>query len=469
MRNVNMDPAQYQIGRTKVFVKDPESLYMLEELRERKFDHYARIIQQCFRRYFSKHIYLKERMEASNLVHNRKERRSNSLNRNFYGDYIGVEYKRSISTLIPRREKVEFALTVDKFDRRFRRTKRDLILTKSNVYLIGRVKVQKGPEKGQVVDILKRKIALADVTQATLSTFQDDIVLLHVRDDYESLLEIRLKTEFIMLLNRKLKEHFNRELALNFVNRFDYRVRKTGWGGGGVRNVAFVEGNTVEPVFSPSGSTLTVKIGHGLPASSRPGLQRNVTSDIKSLASQMRAHAESPGLMHHSNGYPPQHRANTQSRPSYAPKLPQSAPPLPQSAPPRPDDHLNRSRNSTGFRKAPTTPKYTPPSPASASTPSRGPSPLPRGPAPQIPSGGPQMLPGMYLNPHSNPSSASRAPPQFRLPMNNPPPPPSDPAPADTPTIGPGSLRGPNSNRLPNKPVINKPKPVIPQVQALYR
>ncbi len=33
------------MGRTKIFIKNPESLFLLEELRERKFDGYARIIQ----------------------------------------------------------------------------------------------------------------------------------------------------------------------------------------------------------------------------------------------------------------------------------------------------------------------------------------------------------------------------------------------------------------------------------------
>lgn len=45
-------------------------------------------------------------MAASDLLVNRKERRRNSLNRNFYGDYIGVEYKPGLTALIPRRDKV---------------------------------------------------------------------------------------------------------------------------------------------------------------------------------------------------------------------------------------------------------------------------------------------------------------------------------------------------------------------------
>lgn len=59
--------------------------------------------------------------------------------------------------------------------------------------------------------------------QVTLSTFADNFVLLHVRNDFELLLEINFKTEFIMLLNRKLKESLNKELPRNFIDRFDCR------------------------------------------------------------------------------------------------------------------------------------------------------------------------------------------------------------------------------------------------------
>ena len=38
MKAVSMDPQQWQKGKTKIFIKAPESLFLLEETRERKFD-----------------------------------------------------------------------------------------------------------------------------------------------------------------------------------------------------------------------------------------------------------------------------------------------------------------------------------------------------------------------------------------------------------------------------------------------
>lgn len=58
--------------------------------------------------------------KASNIVLNKKERRRNSLNRNFMGDYIGLENRPELRRFLGRRERVDFADTVTKYDRRFK-------------------------------------------------------------------------------------------------------------------------------------------------------------------------------------------------------------------------------------------------------------------------------------------------------------------------------------------------------------
>lgn len=50
----------------------------------------------------------------------KKERRHYSINRNFVGDYIGLEEKPGLRALISKRERIEFAETVNKYDRRFK-------------------------------------------------------------------------------------------------------------------------------------------------------------------------------------------------------------------------------------------------------------------------------------------------------------------------------------------------------------
>lgn len=93
---------------------------MLEEARDRKYNLYARIIQKAFKKYFTRKRQAKQKQEAADLLFGHKERRRASLNRNFVGDYIGMEAKPLTMNLIGRREKVLFAEIVKKYDRRFK-------------------------------------------------------------------------------------------------------------------------------------------------------------------------------------------------------------------------------------------------------------------------------------------------------------------------------------------------------------
>ncbi|XP_053720613.1 unconventional myosin-Ie isoform X3 [Synchiropus splendidus] len=272
LRSVNMDQDQFQLGRTKIFVKAPESLFLLEETRERKFDGYARTIQKAWRKYVARKKYVQMREEASDLLLNRKERRRHSLNRNFVGDYLGMDDRPELRQFLGKREKIDFADTVTKFDRRFKGIKRDLILTPKCVYLIGREKVKQGPEKGQVTEVLKRQLDMEKILSVSLSTLQDDFLIIH-EHEYDSLLECVFKTEFISLLARRFEEKTQRKLPLKFSNTLDLKLKKENWGflsGGGSRQVVFVQGQGDVAVLKPSSKSLQVSIGPGLPKNTRP-------------------------------------------------------------------------------------------------------------------------------------------------------------------------------------------------------
>ena len=85
-----MEQNQFQLGKSKVFIKDPASvscmtiltmkraksqqlmeifqLFLLEETRDRKFDSYARMIQKAFRKHFSQQMLLKQKEEAAGKI-----------------------------------------------------------------------------------------------------------------------------------------------------------------------------------------------------------------------------------------------------------------------------------------------------------------------------------------------------------------------------------------------------------------
>uniref|UniRef100_A0A493T6A8 Myosin IE n=1 Tax=Anas platyrhynchos platyrhynchos TaxID=8840 RepID=A0A493T6A8_ANAPP len=278
LQSVNMDPDQYQLGKSKVFIKAPESLFLLEEMRERKYDGYARAIQKAWRKYAARKKYVQMREEASDLLLNKKERRRNSINRNFVGDYIGMEDHPELRQFVGKREKIDFADTVTKYDRRFKSVKRDLILTPKCIYLIGREKIKQGPEKGQVKEVLKRKMEVERILSVSLSTMQDDMFILH-EQEYDSLLESVFKTEFLSLLSKRYEEKTQRKLPLKFSNTLEVKLKKESWGpwsSSGSRQVQFMQGQGDIAILKPSNKVLQISIGPGLPKNSRP-TRRNVT------------------------------------------------------------------------------------------------------------------------------------------------------------------------------------------------
>jgi len=48
---------------------------------------------------------------------------------------------------------------------------------------------------------------------------QDDVLVIHVINDYDTLLESAFKTELLSVLNKKMKEMHGRALQINFSDR----------------------------------------------------------------------------------------------------------------------------------------------------------------------------------------------------------------------------------------------------------
>ncbi|XP_072917472.1 myosin IEb isoform X2 [Hemitrygon akajei] len=272
LRSVNMDQDQFQLGKHKVFIKAPESLFLLEEMRERKFNNFARVIQKAWRKHIAVRKYVQMREEASDVVLNKKARRRNSINRNFVGDYIGMDSRPELRQFLGRRERIDFAHTVLKYNRRFKSVKQDLILTPHSLYLIGREKVKQGPEKGTIKEVLKRKIEIPKIQSVSLSPLQDDFLIVH-EAQYDSVLESTFKTELLSLLWKRYQERTQRDLPLRFNNMLEFKVKKEGWGpwaAAGMRQIQFRVGQGNVAVLKPTNKLLEVSIGPGLPKNTRP-------------------------------------------------------------------------------------------------------------------------------------------------------------------------------------------------------
>ncbi|XP_033341895.2 unconventional myosin-Ie [Megalopta genalis] len=425
--SLHIDRSQYQLGRMKLFIKLPECLFMLEEARDRKYNMYARVIQKAFKKYFAWKRQAQQKQEAADLLFGHKERRRASLNRNFMGDYIGLEGKPQIIQLIGRREKVCFAEVVKKYDRRFKMSRRDLILTNKSLYLIGRERIKKGPEKGRLVEVIKRKLAFNQISHISLSTLQDDFLIIHTKEDYASLLESTFKTEFLIALSKRYVEETGHILNRKFSNNLEFKVKKEGWGGGGTRQVIFTQvdyGN--KEILKPSGKTLNVWIGPGLPNTTKPSAQRT----------SVHPHQNFPSSTPQMTGMRPTRSA---PRPANAERIP------------------NVHKTVTNDEKTPSRPGVPTERPALLIPRPSKPTPLIRTNVPttevqkktqlskqpnKIESNMPLM--GMF----TNPKGAARGFLRF-------PPPPSEPPPPGTPTMSP-AFKLPSTNAADNSTGCNK-------------
>ncbi len=154
-------------------------------------------------------------------MYQKKERRSLSVNRKFYGDYIGLDNKPSLRALIQKRETIEFAQTCIKFNRQFKKQKRDFILTNKAFYIIGREEVKDKKlinfnRNKTIIEVVKRRIEYANVEKICLSHLKDNFLVLYPLNDYASVLEVEFKTEFLTTFSKRYKETFGKPLLIEF-------------------------------------------------------------------------------------------------------------------------------------------------------------------------------------------------------------------------------------------------------------
>ena len=169
MQAVNMDPKEWQLGSQKVFIKSPESLFLLEEVRDRKYHSYAKVIQRAYRRWKSRKYFLEMRKKAANVMYNNKERKRFSLNREFLGDYLNVLDNPVLKSLIgDKNEKTLFSEIVVKFDRSFKTCLREFLITDKHIFIIGAEEAKDGPNKGKMLKIVKRKIKYFEISGISL-------------------------------------------------------------------------------------------------------------------------------------------------------------------------------------------------------------------------------------------------------------------------------------------------------------
>ncbi len=96
---------------------------------------------------------------------------------------------------------------------------RDVIVTHKGIFIVGRETEKAGPDKGQAKEVINRHVAWDQLHQVSLSTRQDDFVVLHVTKSYDSLLQIPFKTEFVSIAKKEAKAKTGRDLRIVFADK----------------------------------------------------------------------------------------------------------------------------------------------------------------------------------------------------------------------------------------------------------
>jgi myosin-1 len=161
LKDTGIAKEEWQMGTTKAFIKNPETLFALETMRDRYWHNMAARIQRAFRNYMRyKHecarriqrfwknnkegiVYAQIRDYGHDLLANRKERRRFSLisYRRFMGDYLDINGKSSLGEELANaagigRDPVIFSsriqLLVSKFGRSSKPSPRFLVVVRRN-------------------------------------------------------------------------------------------------------------------------------------------------------------------------------------------------------------------------------------------------------------------------------------------------------------------------------------------------
>ena len=79
---------------------------------------------------------------------------------------------------------------------------RDLVVNSKGIFLLGRTKMDKKSGAGGGEPVIARHIPFDQLALISLSTRQDDFVVLHVSGSYDSLLQVPFKTEMVSVIKK---------------------------------------------------------------------------------------------------------------------------------------------------------------------------------------------------------------------------------------------------------------------------
>lgn len=208
----------YSCGTTKIFVRAPETIFTLEEMRERKTFTYACKLQRFFVKNAMQNYYYKLKKTANDKLRDNKDRRKNSLNREYIGDYINYRENFALKGIVGKDAKVHFADVVNYLDKKGKICRYCFVISDLDVVIVRIAKNKDKNTKKQKPLIYEavHKIDIKNLKAIQFSKLADNFFLLQV-DGVTPFCENRRKTEILALLLRAKPE-------LNVIFNNDFNV-----------------------------------------------------------------------------------------------------------------------------------------------------------------------------------------------------------------------------------------------------
>jgi myosin-1 len=260
------DRSAYEFGRTKIFIRNPQTLFTLEDLRLQKLNDVIKIIQKRWRECRGRAFARRVRQTVPDLFWGNKERRRDSVFRHYEGDYLKIKNSR-IHKGIKGKFKEKRVLFSDKVREVEKGKPKDrlLVATEGALYVIG------GTFRKKVV----RRLPVAETTSIELSQFADGIVVFHMRDNQDGVFEIEKKTELVAALYaasveaaREAGEADPKGIPVTFASgtSLTYQEKRT------QRTILFSKDETLagKVVIRPHGDSVQVLTSSGLDKSAGP-------------------------------------------------------------------------------------------------------------------------------------------------------------------------------------------------------
>lgn len=299
LRSCHIPTTEYQLGTTKVFIKTPETLFGLEDMRDKYWHNMAARIQRAWRRHVKRKTdaaktiqrawriknhgnqFEQLRDEGTALLKGQKERRRMSLlgSRAYMGDYLGCNdrtgYGKFVVSQVGINEPVVFSLKgevlIAKFGRSSKRLPVIFVLTRNNLNVISEVLVEKRLQfkKDFVVPI-------SGLNYIGLSNYQDNWMALSLHSPTQQTPDLFINLDFKTELLTHIKK-LNPGVSIKIGPTISYQKKP-----GKMHTIKFQIGSGPDvPPYADHYKSGTVIVNQGLPPNSRnPKRPRGKSSKV---------------------------------------------------------------------------------------------------------------------------------------------------------------------------------------------